>query len=195
VIKMKKISVSKDTVALFFVVLVFTSANIWLHRDSPPSNWEIIEQYGISFSHPSGYRFIINTPTDWIPSYWEGGLQGEPTTGELEIIGIYWLTDRASNVESAIEYVLTLAKTENPRLTNQDVFITTISTKDIKCCYVELDTNGLKVPGLLCAFEDPYGRTILTYHLRYQGSYEYSTKMMQIIIKSINFTPPIKPRN
>ena len=192
---MKKYSINKDTITLFCIVLIVTATNIWLHIDSPPTNWEIIEQYGISFSNPNGFRFISNTPTVWIPSYWEGGLQGEPTNGELEIIGIYWLTDRVRDVEDAIEYILTLAKTENPGLSNQDIFTTTISTKKINCCYVMLETNGLKLPGILCSFKDPYGRVILTYHLRYQGSYEYSTKMMQIIIKSIKFTPPIKPRS
>lgn len=192
---MEKTAFNKSNIAILFLVLLSTVANIWLHRNSPPPNWETIEQYGISFRHPSGYRFASNTPTDWIPSYWEGGLQGEPITGDLEIIGIYWLTDKASNTEEAIEYILALAKTENPGLSSQDISKSKISAMEIDYCLVELETDGVKIPGILCAFIDPYGRIILTYHLRYLGSYEYSKKMIETIIRSIDFSPISKPRS
>jgi CubicO group peptidase (beta-lactamase class C family) len=189
------LSENRETIAVLVACLVLTGGNIWLHRDSPPASWERMEQYGISFSHPPGFRFTSNTPTSWIPGYWDGGVQGEPTDGGLEIIGLYWITNKAGTTERAIEYIIDVAKEENPGLSIQEIKRMTVGELEVDYCNVVLEVEGMRVPGILCAFKDPYGRIILPYHLRYPGTFEYSETRIKQLIKSIEITPPTKPRS
>ena len=103
-----------EIIAILVVCLALTGGNIWLSRDKTPANWEAKELNGIIFRHPPGIRFTSNTPTDWIPGYWDGGVQGEPTSGELEIYGVFWITNKARTTEQAREWRRNIAKEENP---------------------------------------------------------------------------------
>ncbi len=190
----KQIDENRETIVVLVVCLVLTGGNIWLHRDSPPVNWVETEQYGIKFSYPPGFRLDTTTPPDWMPGYWDGGVQGEAVSGELEIIGVYWITDRASTTEQAIEYIIEMAKQENPGLSIQEIESMSIGDLTVDYCWVDLETEGVSVPGILCSFRDSYGRIILPYHLRYMGSYEYSEKMVRQLIKSMELSPPVTPR-
>jgi CubicO group peptidase (beta-lactamase class C family) len=185
---------NRETIALLVVCLAVTSGNIWLHRDSPPVNWEITEQYGITFSHPPGFRFTSTVPATWTLGYWDGGVQGEPTSGGFEVIGMFWVTDKADTLELAIDFVLDLAKEENPGLSVQTIKSMIFDEREVAYGNVILGAEGMPVPGVVYAFRDSYGRIILPYHLRYPGSFEYSENVVKQIIRSIEVSPPESPR-
>jgi CubicO group peptidase (beta-lactamase class C family) len=186
---------NKETIILLAVCLVLTGGNIWVHRNSSPANWETMEQYGITFKHPAGFRFSSSTPSNWIQSFWDGGVQGELTSGEMEIIGLYWITEKAETTEQAIEFIIEIAKEENLGLLIQEIKSIVVDDKKIAYCNVALEVDGMNVSGVLCAFRDSYGRIILPYHLRYPGSYDYSLQMVKKIIYGIEISPPVKPRD
>ena len=192
--KMDALRYHKDTLVLLGVCLLVTGGNVWIHRDSPPTNWGKMEQYGITFRHPQGYRFISNTPTSWIPGYWDGGVQGEPTNGELEIIGVYWITDKAASLPRALDYIYEIGKAENPGLSMESKEYMTIGDYEVAYSKITLDVGDFEVSGLLCAFRDPYGRIIVPYYLRYPVSDEYLHRMIKQLILSMEFTEPSKPR-
>ncbi len=193
-ITMEALREHQDTLILLAVCLLVTGGNIWLNRNNPPTNWATMEQYGIKFRHPQGFRFTSNTPTNWIPGYWDGGVQGEPTSGEAEIIGVYWITDKASNLQRALDYIFEVGKSENPGLSMEPHESMTIGEYEIAYSKVNLDVGEFEVPGLLCAFRDPYGRIIVPYYLRYPCTEAYAMRMIKQLILSIEFTAPTKPR-
>jgi len=187
-------SETRGTIAVLVVCLVLTGGNIWLNKDSPPYNWVETEQHGIKFSYPPGYQLRSSTPTSWIPGFWDGGVQAEPRTDDLELYGVFWITDKAGTTEQAIEYIVEMAREEKPGYSFKEIHSMKIGEIDVDYSHVDLEAGDLKVPGIICAFKDPYGRMIVPYHLRLPGSYEYSEKMIRQFINSMEFTPPVKPR-
>lgn len=179
---------------MLVVCLIVTGGNIWLHRDNPPANWTSTEQYGIKFRHPQGYRFSSSTPTSWIPGYWDGGIEGEPTSGDFEVIGIYWITDKAGTPERALDYIYELGKSENPGLTIEPPESMSVGEYEVSYSVVNLETGEMSVPGVLAAFRDPYGRIIIPYYLRYPCTVDLAEKRIRQIISGIEVTPPSKPR-
>jgi len=191
---MSPLNENREIIAVLAVCLILTGGNIWLHRDSPPANWTSTEQYGIKFRHPQGFRFSSSTPTSWIPGYWNGGIQGEPTSGEQEIIGIYWITDKAGTLERALEYIYELGKEDNPGLIIEPPEPMRVGEYEVLYSVVNLENGGINVPGVLAAFRDPHGRIIVPYYLRYPGTVDYAEKRIRQIINGIEITPPNKPR-
>jgi len=192
---MEAIGENREIIAILVVCLALTGGNIWLHKDSPPSNWVETEQYGIKFRYPPGYHLISSTPTNWIPSYWDGGAQAEAGTNNMEIYGVFWITDKAGTTKQAIEFIIEMAKEENPGYSFQTIQSMQIGEKKVDYCYVDLDAGEFTVPGIVCAFRDPYGRMIIPFHLKYPSSYEFSEKKILQFINSMEFSPPAKPRS
>ena len=188
------LSENRGTIAILVVCLALTGGNIWLHKDSPPSNWVETEQYGIKFRYPPGYQLVSSTPTSWIPGYWDGGVQAESRTGDTELYGVFWITDKAGTREQAIEFIIELAKEENAGYSFYEIQSMQIGEVEVDYCYLDLEAGEVTVPGIVCAFRDPYGRIIIPFHLRSLGSYEFSEKRIRQFINGMEFNPPAKPR-
>jgi CubicO group peptidase (beta-lactamase class C family) len=184
----------RNTSFLLFICLILTLTNIWNHHDEPPAHWETREQYGITFRHPKGFRFVDEAPFNETNSYWQGGIQGEPASGDLEIIGLIWLTNSSSSLEDAIKLVIKYSKEENPGLSVQNIREMEIKGKEAIYVNLDLFVDGLNVPGVLSAFRDSFDRIIFAYHLLYTGSYGYSKKIIKKITDNIEFSPPSNPR-
>lgn len=187
------INENQKTIILLVVCLALTGGNIWLHNNSTPANWETKEQYGIAFSHPPGFNFITSIPPGWTSSYWEGGLQGEPVDGRTELLGLFWFSDRVDTIEDALEYVIELAKEEEPGLSVQEIISKSLGELEAVSGQVILETEGISTRGSIYAFKDTYGRFIIPYHLKYPGSFDYSEQLIQQIIKNLEVSPPIIP--
>jgi len=180
----------KSLAVILAASIILTGGNILIHRNDPPMNWATTEQEGIGFSYPRNMIIVDGTPPDWSLSYWEGGLQGEDSSSGAEIIGIFWFTDRAESKEIALELVLEMALPENPGLTWDPVETKTVSSYDVAYHVFSLDLDGQKMPGVIMAFNDPYGRTIMPYYIKAPGSPSYSLQMVERVIETMGFSAP-----
>lgn len=182
----------KSLAIILAASIVLTSGNIWMHRNDPPVNWATTEQNGIKFSHPLSVVIADNTPPEWTLSYWEGGLQGEYSSDGVELLGLFWLTDRAESEELALELVLDMALQENPGLGWGDVKTRTMSGYDVTFYEIELEIERMIVPGVITAFKDPYGRIIMPFYLKSPGSIDYSLQMVERIIGTMELSAPLE---
>ncbi len=168
--------------------VILTGGNIWMHRNEAPINWATTEQNGIKFSHPRNVIIADSTPPDWSLSYWEGGLQGEDGSDGLELLGLFWFTDRAESEELALELVLEMALQENPGLGWGDVKTKTMSGYDVAYYEIELAIEGMVIPGVIGAFADPYGRIIMPYYLKTTGGPGYCLQIVEKVIDTMELS-------
>lgn len=180
----------KSLAVILAASVILTGANIWMHRNDPPVNWATTERNGIKFSHPRNMIIADSTPPNWTLSYWEGGLQGEDSLEGLELIGLFWFTDRAESEEIALELVLEMAQQENSGLRWDEVKEKTMSGYDVAYYEIELEIEGMVIPGVIAAFTGPYGRIIMPYYLKTPGSIGYSLQMVERVIETMDLSAP-----
>ena len=176
------------------IVLALTGVNILLNWNSPPSSWVRTEKYGFSFMHPNGYRWTSNTPTSWIPGYWDGGIQGTQPSGESDILGFYWITGKSDSSVEALTYIIQVARAEGMKMWIDDLEVKEVGGFDWSLTSLEVELGGASLQGAICVFPTKEGRYFIVYYISGQLSHQHTLRMLEMVVSSMEINPPIIPR-
>lgn len=183
----------KSLIVIIAASILVTGGNLWLHRGDTPLGMVTMHDFGISFNFPQNLPMSVNTPPEWDQNYWQGAVQGEDSSGGLEIVGLSWTTGLGASKEEGLRLLLEDAKQENPGLIwgNPD----TKTIKEYETAYIEisLTIENMEVPGVIVGFYDPYGRLMMLYHLGSPGSHQDSLEMVEKMIRTMEFNDPDEP--
>ena len=183
----------KSLAVIIAASILLTGGNLWLHRDDTPLGMATMHDFGISFNFPQNLQMNINTPEGWSQDYWQGAVQGEDSSGGIELVGLFWTTGLGVTKEDGLELLLEDAKQDNPDLVWGEPMGKSIKDYDVAYMEISLSVEDMEIPGVITAFYDPYGRLMMLYHLGYPGSYQHSLEMVEKIVATMSFDEPDKP--
>ena len=183
----------KSLAVIIAASILVTGGNLWLHRGDTPLGMATMKDFGISFNFPQNLQMNINTPSGWNQNYWQGAVQGEDSSGGIELVGLFWTTGFGASKDEGLRLLLEDAKQENPGLIWGEPIAKTFKEYDTASMEISLTVEDMEVPGIIVAFNDPYGRLMMLFHLGSPGSHQHSLEMVEKIIMTMEFDEPDDP--
>ena len=101
-----------------FVVCAVTGGNLWLNRNAPPVGYTEYSERGFTIHHPRDMRIYVEGLGQPRSTADLGVLIGRRETTSLEQFGVIWLsTDMASDLDAALDLIITAAREDNVEVT------------------------------------------------------------------------------
>ncbi len=114
----KPLFTTRSLLIIALVVLAVTGGNLWLNRNAPPLGYVEYSQRGFTIYHPRDMQIYVEGLGQPRPTSDLGVLIGKRETTSLEQFGVIWLsTEMASDLDEALDLILSAAQEDNAEVT------------------------------------------------------------------------------